>query len=500
MERENDTQREASDRRAGSSLWSSMSRLSLCTAALSLALTAPSGCGGGGGGTVTPVQQPAAAPVISPSAGSYTSSQSVTITDATTGATIYYTTNGTTPSTSSTQYSGAFTVSATETVEAIATAPNYTTSSVTSATFTISAPLQAAATPAITTSSTDTQNGAVIVTLADSTAGAAIYYTTDGSTPTSSSIQYLAPFLVDTNITVNAIAVASGFTNSPVATQTFSPNIASGTLVWEENFGNSSTTANAQPNPAVWTYDTGFQCCGNDEQETYCAWGSNTSPCNSASPNAFLAPNNGGLDIVAQNPSGTYYTSARLKSEGLFSFQYGRIEATMSLPESQGMWPAFWMLGNSITTISWPACGETDIMEHIDGAGAPFGGGIGTGPGYDWIAGSLHGGANSSSEVNASGDYPPSAAAAASDNFAATAVHTYGIIWTKGQVEFYVDSPSNIYETDTSSTFGPAWPFDQGPMFIILNLAVGGTWPGDVTSSTVFPSTMNVQDVKIYAN
>jgi beta-glucanase (GH16 family) len=357
-------------------------------------------------------------------------------------------------------------------------------------------PVQAqVATPTITT--TNAENGAVIATLADSTSGATIYYTVDGSTPTSSSTQYLAPFLVDTNITVNAMATATGDKNSSVATQAFSPNIASGTVVWEDDFTNTGT-ANAQPNAATWTYDTGYQCCGNNEQETYCAWGSNTAPCNSSTPNAFVAPG-GGLNIEAMNPSGTNYTSARLKTEGLFSFQYGRIEATMSLPESQGMWPAFWMLGNNITTISWPACGETDIMEHIDGAGAPFGGGAGTGPGYDWIAGSLHGGSSSSSEVNATGDYPSSTNGPTS-GFSAVAVHTYGIIWTQGQVQFYVDNPSNIYETDTSSTFGPAWPFDQGPMFIILNLAVGGDWPGNVNNTTVFPSTMNVQDVKIYTN
>jgi beta-glucanase (GH16 family) len=473
-----------------------MSRVSLCAAGLSLALWAPSGCGGGGGGTVTQVQT-AAAPVISPGAGTYTSTQSVTITDSTPSSTIYYTTNGTAPSTASTQYSGAFQVSATETVEAMATAPNYSASSVTSATFTINEPPPIVATPSIATA--NAQNGAEIVTLADTTSGATIYYTTDGSTPTSSSTQYLAPFLVDTNITVNAIATASGDTNSSVATQTFSGNIPSGTLVWEDSFSNSGT-ANAQPNPATWTYDTGYQCCGNNEQETYCAWGSNTAPCNSSTPNAFLAPNNGGLNIVAMNPSGTYYTSARLKTEGLFSFQYGRIEATMSLPESQAMWPAFWMLGNNITTISWPACGETDIMEHIDGNNTPFGGpGNGAAPGYDWIAGSLHGGSSSSSEVNATGDYP-SPANGPTSGFSAAGVHTYGIIWTQGQVQFYVDSPSNIYETDTSSTFGPAWPFDQGPMFIILNLAVGGDWPGDVNSSTVFPSTMTVQNVKIYTN
>ena len=119
----------------------------------------------------------------------------------------------------------------------------------------------------------------------------------------------------------------------------------------------------------MWTYDTGFRCCGNNELETYCAADSSTAPC-SENPNAYI-DESGILHIVAVNPSGTTYTSARLKTQGLFSFMYGRIEARMKLPESQGMWPAFWLLGNNITTVSWPACGELDVMEHIDGNNPP---------------------------------------------------------------------------------------------------------------------------------
>ncbi|MGB6729200.1 MAG: chitobiase/beta-hexosaminidase C-terminal domain-containing protein, partial [Terracidiphilus sp.] len=187
------------------------------------------------------------------------------------------------------------------------------------------------------------QDGAVIVTLASTTSGATIYYTIDGSTPTTSSTQYLAPFLVASNLTVNAIATASGDTSSAVAMKSFSANIASGTLVWSDEFSNS-TSANTLPSASNWTYDTGTDCCGNDEQETYCAAGSSTSPCNPLSPNAYIAPG-GGLNIVAESPTIDVFTSARLKSQGLFSFQYGRIEAKMMLPESQGMWPAFWLLG-----------------------------------------------------------------------------------------------------------------------------------------------------------
>lgn len=341
------------------------------------------------------------------------------------------------------------------------------------------------ATPAI--SATAAQNGAVVVSLASSTSGATIYYTLDGSTPTTSSIQYFAPFLVSSKLTVNAIAAAPPDLNSVVASQSFTANIASGALVWSDEFSNSSSNK-AQPNPATWTYDTGYRCCGNNELETYCAWGSTTSPCTTANPNVYVGTD-GYLHVIAENASSGVYTSGRLKSEGLFSFQYGRIEARMLLPESQGMWPAFWLLGNNIATINWPACGEADVMEHIDGNDTPFGGpGNGSAPGYDWTQSSIHG-----TSLNGGTPYTTT-------GFSAAAWHTYGMIWTKGQIQYYVDDPANIYETFTPSTQSGTWPFDQGPQFIILNLAVGGDWPGSPNGSSVFPSDMQVDYVRIYAN
>ncbi|HEY1808005.1 MAG TPA: family 16 glycosylhydrolase [Acidobacteriaceae bacterium] len=350
------------------------------------------------------------------------------------------------------------------------------------------APNQPAATPAISTR--PAQNGAVIVTLSDSTDNAVLHYTLDGSPPSSSSPQYFAPLLVASNLTLNAVAVAPPLLNSKVATQTFSPNLSSGTLVWSDEFTNNGS-GNAAPNATLWTYDTGTNCCGNNELETYCASGSNVPPCSTISPNAFVGTD-GDLHIQAQSRSLGVYTSARLKTQGLFSFQYGRIEARMQLPEAQGMWPAFWMMGSNIATVSWPACGEADIMEHIDGANPPFSVGAAP-PGYDWIAGSVHGGASSSNEANGSQNYHP-------PGFSAAAWHTYGMIWSKGQIQYYVDSPTNIYATFNTGNFAGTWPFDQGPMFIILNLAVGGDWPGNPDSTTPFPSNLLVDYVRIYTN
>ena len=334
--------------------------------------------------------------------------------------------------------------------------------------------------PAIATAAG--QNGAVVVSLSSTDAGATILYTVDGSIPdqfSSTTNTYQAPFLVSSNLTVKAIGIAAGKAASDAVSQTFAPNIASGTLVWSDEFSNSGSS-NAQPNAQVWTYDTGTDCCGNNELETYCAWGSTTGPCNPTNPNAYVGTD-GYLHIVAEKPSAGVYTSGRLKSQGLFSFQYGRIEARMLLPESQGMWPAFWLVGNNIATINWPACGELDVMEHINGSNPGN-------EGYDWVQGSVHG-----TGLNGGIQYHPA-------GFSASAWHTYGLIWTKGQIQYYVDNPSNVYATFTPATQAGTWPFDQGPQFVILNLAVGGDWPGSPNATTVFPSTMLVDYVRIYSN
>src|SRR5207253_8032327 len=160
------------------------------------------------------IQAPAATPVLSPGGGTFTSSVAVTLTDSTSGATIYYTTDGSTPTTASTPYTGPITVTQTTTVKAIATAPGYTTSAVASATYTIQG--SAAATPALSPGG-GAFDSSVAVTLTDSTSGATIYYTTDGSTPTTASTPYSGPITVTTTQTIKAIAAAPGYATSAVA-------------------------------------------------------------------------------------------------------------------------------------------------------------------------------------------------------------------------------------------------------------------------------------------
>ena len=340
-----------------------------------------------------------------------------------------------------------------------------------------------AAAPTISISAA--QNGAVIVSLATTTSGATIYYTVDRTTPNASSQQYFAPFLVASNLTVKSIATASGDSTSNITSQSFVPNIPSGTLVWSDEF-NNSTDANAQPNPLVWSYDSGNRGFGNHELENYCAWGSNTAPCSAVNPSGYLGTD-GYLHIKAQQPSAGVYTSARLKSQGLFSFQYGRFEMRAQVPEAQGFWPAGWLLGNNVAAVGWPACGEMDVLERVNAAKTP-----------DWNEGSIHGiGFTGDSGLGTIVNFPSGQTAAE--------WHTYGMIWSKGLVAYYIDDPSRPYVTYTASNLtglsGAVWPFDAGQSsFIILNLAIGGNWPGAPNSTTPFPGEMLVDYVRVYTN
>lgn len=214
---------------------------------------------------------------------------------------------------------------------------------------------------------------------------------------------------------------------------------------------------------------------GNHELETY----------TSRKQNAQI--NGGNLVITAlqetyADPSDGVtrnYTSARIKTEGLFSQAYGRFEASIKIPAGQGMWPAFWMLGNNVTSVGWPDCGEIDIMENI-----------GKEPGI--VHGSLHG----PSTVGPTSDETSAFSLRAGQSFA-DAFHLYAVEWEPGTVRFYVDA--NLYATFTQAEWpaGGTWTFDH-PFFIILNLAVGGDWPGPPDSTTVFPQQMLVDYVRVY--
>jgi beta-glucanase (GH16 family) len=248
-------------------------------------------------------------------------------------------------------------------------------------------------------------------------------------------------------------------------------------LVWSEEF--TSEAMRSQPNPANWIYETGGGGWGNQELETYCAWGSNTAPCSAAQPNSWVG-RDGYLHIVARRMGDGHYTSARLATQGLQSFQYGRIEARIRIPHGQGMWPAFWMLGDDIRSVEWPACGEFDIMENI-------------GKTPDTIYGSIHGTGFTGGIITHRYSLPKHAAFAKK-------FHIYGLLWSPDKVQFYIDSPQNIYATETPADLpaGAVWPFNKGKFFFLLNLAVGGAWPGNPDASTKFPQQMLVDWVRVY--
>jgi beta-glucanase (GH16 family) len=252
-----------------------------------------------------------------------------------------------------------------------------------------------------------------------------------------------------------------------------------GQPVWSDEFDGRSGAA---PDPAKWTYDVG-DLHVNNELEIYCSPASASAPCDPSVPNAFQ---DGGGRLVVQavkSRSGTW-TSARLKTQGLESFQYGRIEAGMRLPVAPGLWPAFWMLGDDITTTGWPQCGEIDFMENVP---------ITAGLGPTTIRSTLHGpGYSGSAGLGQSYTL-------ANGGRVDTAFHTYGAIWSPYMVQFYVDDPRNVFFVRTARDVpaGSTWVYDHG-FFAILNLAVGGDWPGPPDASTPSPSPMLVDYVRVY--
>ena len=253
------------------------------------------------------------------------------------------------------------------------------------------------------------------------------------------------------------------------------------TLSWSDEF---NAAAGTYPSSSNWTYDLGNSGFGNPEIEDYCAPGSNTAPCVSGKPNAYQ-DGNGNLVITAVRDSSGQWTSARLKTQGLKQFQYGRIEARMKLPVGDGFWPAFWMLGADINSTPWPGCGEQDIMEWVQSYTPTTTSSTTHGPGYS--------GANG---IGAQFTFPNGGRVDDSN------YHVYGVLWSPNTLQYYRDSPSNIFKTVTSSTIpaGDQWVFNN-PFFILLNLAIGsGGFPGPTDSSTPSTATMLVDYVRVYSS
>jgi len=242
------------------------------------------------------------------------------------------------------------------------------------------------------------------------------------------------------------------------------------TLVWSDEFNGAN---GSQPDPTKWTYDIGGNGWGNQELESYTSRPQNVQVQNGNLVITAALENYTGADGIPRN-----YTSARLKTQGLFSQQYGKFEARIKLPYGQGIWPAFWLLGWNISSSGWPTCGEIDIMENI-----------GSKP--STIYGSMHG-PQGSGEASLSAPFTLLNGQKFSNDY-----HLFTLEWEPNAARFYVDG--TLYENRTSADMPPgSWVFDH-PFFVVLNVAVGGNWPGSPDQTTDFPQHMLVDYVHVYS-
>jgi len=228
------------------------------------------------------------------------------------------------------------------------------------------------------------------------------------------------------------------------------------TLVWSDEFDSSEL------NLEKWTYDTGQGSWG---------WGNNELQSYTNS-NSNVMLDDGHLTITAKEEQlGTAnYTSGRIKSQGLFDFKYGRVQARIQVPIGQGLWPAFWMLGSNINSVNWPQCGEIDVMEHINNELVIHGTHHFNNNGHQYLGNSVYCDAG---EFN-----------------------VYSIEWSPLTIQWFLNGVM-FYQADISSNSISKEEFHE-PFFFIINLAVGGNWPGAPSASTPFPAIMLVDYVRVY--
>jgi len=234
-------------------------------------------------------------------------------------------------------------------------------------------------------------------------------------------------------------------------------------LTWSDEFDGM---AGVSPDSTKWKFDIGNGGWGNAELEYYTNRAANAS-----------LDGNGNLAITARKESysGSAFTSARIKTSGLFEQPYGRFEARIKTPWGPGIWPAFWLLGSNIDSIAWPQCGEIDIME-LRGQKPNIISGTVHGPGYSGASGITKSFAFESNRFD-------------------VGFHLFAIEWGTDYIDFFVDG--TLYQEITPNDVTGNWVFDQ-PFFMILNVAVGGNYVGFPTNQTPFPQSMLVDYVRVY--
>lgn len=241
-------------------------------------------------------------------------------------------------------------------------------------------------------------------------------------------------------------------------------------LIWSDEF---NQPAGSSPASTHWVHDLGASGWGNKELQNYTDAAANASVVADSSASDGKA-----LAIRALKTAEGGYTSARLKTLGKFTPRFGRIEARAKLPNGQGIWPAFWMLGANVAKVGWPTCGEIDIVESINANPKTVYGTL-HGPGYS--------GANALTErvTLPSGTLDEG-------------YHVYAVDWFHDKIVWSFDGVAYHTETSSSIPAGTRWVFNDHPFFLILNLAVGGNWPGNPDQSTLFPQVYLIDYVRVY--
>jgi beta-glucanase (GH16 family) len=234
-------------------------------------------------------------------------------------------------------------------------------------------------------------------------------------------------------------------------------------LAWSDDFDGAAGTA---PDNTKWVFDLGAGGWGNSELQNY-----------TSRPSNIKLDGDGKLMITARSEAfgGAYFTSARIKTKGLFAQAYGRFEARIKTPTGPGIWPAFWMLGANIDATPWPQCGEIDIMEQRGQEPSVNNGSV-HGPGY-------------------SGGNAITKPYGLTEGRFDAGYHIYAIEWGEGYIDYFVDD--FLYQRITPDKVTGQWVYDH-PFYILLNVAVGGNFVGFPTTGTPFPQSMFVDYVKVY--
>jgi beta-glucanase (GH16 family) len=243
-------------------------------------------------------------------------------------------------------------------------------------------------------------------------------------------------------------------------------------LVWSDEFNGAR---NSPVDSHRWRHETGG-AWGEGELQSYTSRKANSRQDGAGRLMIVArAERFRGLDSITRD-----HTSARISTQGRYSFRYGTFEARLRMPVGRGLWPAFWALGDDIDDVGWPKCGEIDVMEHL-------------GQEPTTASGTIHGPRD---DGGADADYKPGRSVVYTAPLA-QGFHTYGVQWLPGSIQFYFDGRPYWSITAADLPAGSRWVFDH-PFFLILNIAVGGSWAGRPDASTRFPQALLVDYVRVY--